>query len=146
MSMVQKVVDKPITVIVLFAIIVGFGIYVISDIPLEQTPDIEMPMLIVSTSYSGAGPEEVEKTVTRTIEGALMSISGLESMTSTSSEGSCRVSLEFVWGTDISAATDDVRDALDRIKMPCPMTREPRRYSNSTCRASPYFSSPLKGI
>lgn len=120
MSMVQKVVDKPITVIVLFAIIVGFGIYVISDIPLEQTPDIEMPMLIVSTSYSGAGPEEVEKTVTRTIEGALMSISGLESMTSTSSEGSCRVSLEFVWGTDISAATDDVRDALDRIKNALP--------------------------
>jgi HAE1 family hydrophobic/amphiphilic exporter-1 len=118
--MVQKVVDKPITVIVLFAIIVGFGIYVISDIPLEQTPDIEMPMLIVSTSYSGAGPEEVEKTVTRTVEGALMSISGLESMTSTSSEGSCRVSLEFVWGTDISAATDDVRDALDRIKNSLP--------------------------
>ena len=120
MSVAEKVVDRPVTIIVLFAIVVAFGIYLTWDIPLEQTPDIEMPMLIVSTTYSGAGPEEVEKTITRTLEGTLLSLSGLKNMTSSSSEGACRVILEFVWGTDITEATNDVRDALDRVKNALP--------------------------
>ncbi len=120
MSIIKTVVNRPVTIFILFVLIIGIGIYVVQELPIDLFPDVEMPMLIVTTEYTGAGPEEVEKTVTRILEGTLSSVSGLNNMTSRSSEGSSMIALEFIWGTDLSEATNDVRDKIELAKRSLP--------------------------
>ncbi len=120
MSIEQKVISKPVSVIVVFAILVGLGVYLIGRIPINQFPEIEVTTVNVRVSYPGAGPEDVEKSVTRLLEGALISLNGLQTLSSTSSEGSSRVSLEFASGIDLAEATNDIRDALERVRNALP--------------------------
>ncbi|MBN2324007.1 MAG: efflux RND transporter permease subunit [Spirochaetes bacterium] len=120
MSMLKTVVNRPVMIFIVFVLIIGVGIYVVRELPIDLFPDVENPVLIVTTTYSGAGPEEVEETVTRTLEGSLSSVSGISSMSSTSSEGSSMIRLTFTWGTDLSEATNDVRDKIELAKRGLP--------------------------
>lgn len=97
-------------------IIAVFGITGFSSLPLALTPNIELPVAMVMTTYSGAGPQEVENLVTRTIEQACASVSGMDEINSVSSEGSSQVSVTFTDDTDMSEAMVDLRDRIDRVK------------------------------
>ncbi len=79
-------------------------------------PDVSFPSITVRVSYAGVGPLEMEELVTRPIEQALSAVAGLERIESTSQEGSSRVTLNLVWGTDLNEAADDVRNRLDRVR------------------------------
>ncbi len=116
MSLSKTIVSRPTTVVIIFALIVGFGLYSISDVAIDLYPEINPPVLIVFTNYSGAGPEEVEKTVTRPLEGQLSNVSNIERITSTSSEGSSQIMIEFTYGTNMTESANDVRDRLELIK------------------------------
>lgn len=116
MSLSKTIVNRPTTVIIIFALIVGFGLYSISDVAIDLYPEIDPPVLIVFTNYSGAGPEEIEKTVTRPLEGQLSNVSNIETITSTSSEGSSQIMIEFTYGTNMTEAANDLRDRLELIK------------------------------
>jgi HAE1 family hydrophobic/amphiphilic exporter-1 len=83
-------------------------------------PEVDMPVLMVNTTYSGAGPETVEKAVTRPLESELVNLSGLSSLTSTSTEGSSSVVMEFDYGADLEAKANDVRDRIDRVRRRLP--------------------------
>jgi hydrophobic/amphiphilic exporter-1 (mainly G- bacteria), HAE1 family len=85
-------------------------------LPVDLLPEIESPQLTVSVSYDNVGPEEMELIVTDMLENALSGIPDVEQMNSTSSEGSSSVRLEFSRGTNLDAAANNVRDALDRIR------------------------------
>ncbi len=116
MSLTKAVVNRPTTLLILFALLFGFGIYTARDIAIDLFPEIEAPFLVVLTSYDGAGPEEVERSVTRPLESQLSNVSNIESITSTSAEGSSQVSLEFTWGTDMAEASNEVRDRLEFVR------------------------------
>jgi HAE1 family hydrophobic/amphiphilic exporter-1 len=116
MSMAKTAVGRPTTVFIIFALLVGLGLFALTNMPIDLFPEINPPYLVVFTSYSGAGPEEVERSVTRTLEAALSSVSSLEELTSTSSKGSSMVILEFTYGTDLAEASNSVRDALERVR------------------------------
>lgn len=120
MSIANKVVGRPVLVAIVFALIMVVGLYTVSNIALDLMPSIERPVLSVSTSYPGASPESVEKSVTATLESALINISGLKTLTSSSSEGSSRLTLEFNYGVNLSDATNDIRDKLDRVRNALP--------------------------
>jgi HAE1 family hydrophobic/amphiphilic exporter-1 len=120
MSIAQKVMSRPILGIICFGLISIVGLYMVSDIAIDMFPEMSMPMLVVSTSYSGAGPETVEETVTRPMESQLVNVSGLKEMTSTSSEGSSMIMLEFDYGTNTDAKINDIRDRLDMVKRMLP--------------------------
>jgi HAE1 family hydrophobic/amphiphilic exporter-1 len=120
MSIAQKVMSRPVLGIICFGLIAIVGLYVVSDVAIDMFPDMDIPMLAVVTSYSGAGPETVEETVTRPLEAQLVNLSGLKEMTSTSSEGSSMIMLEFDYGTSTEAKVNDIRDRLDRIKRTLP--------------------------
>jgi HAE1 family hydrophobic/amphiphilic exporter-1 len=79
-------------------------------------PKMDLPYVIVVTSYSGAGPYEVENLVTRNIESAVSTIAGVKNVYSTSSEGSSIVQMEFNEGVDLDFATIDIREKVDLIK------------------------------
>ncbi len=108
-------VHRPVFVTMATLIVIIIGSVSMSRLPIDLMPEITYPTLSVVTSYSGAGPEEVEKLVTRRIEQALSAVPGAESVTSTSSEGSSSVRISFAWGTNLDEAANDIRDRLDRI-------------------------------
>ena len=120
MSVSRSVVNRPVLFTIIFVVLSGLGIFFYRDLPVEMMPDIEYPMITVITTYSGAAPESVEKTITKPIEEALTSVSGVKELTSTSSEGRSRVMLEFDFGTNLDTATNDIRDKLDRVKRQLP--------------------------
>jgi HAE1 family hydrophobic/amphiphilic exporter-1 len=92
------------------------GIFAFVNLPIDLYPEIEVPYLLVMTTYSGAGPEEVERSVSRVMEAQLSNVSGLEKITSTSSKGASMVVLEFSYGTDLADAANSVRDNLEIAK------------------------------
>jgi len=96
-------------------IVIILGGVAFSRLPIDLLPDITYPTLSIFTTYENASPEEVEELITRPIEGAMAAVPGVEEVTSVSTEGSSQVRIMFGWGTDLDAATDDVRDRLDRI-------------------------------
>ncbi|MCL2211382.1 MAG: efflux RND transporter permease subunit [Treponema sp.] len=116
MSMVKGVVARPTTILIIFLLLIGLGIFAMINLPIDLYPEINPPILVVFTSYSGAGPEEVERSVTRLLESALSSASGIEKVTSTSSKGSSAVIMEFSYGTDMSDASNSIRDLLERVR------------------------------
>ena len=145
MSLVQRTINHPVSVAVLFGIVAAFGLYLINLIPIDQYPNIEMPTVMIITSYSGAGPEEVEKTVTRVLEGGLVSTNNLDKMTSTSSEGSSLIQLEFTWGTNIADATNDIRDAIDRVRSSLPDNSSSPRIFKFNASNMPILRLSIRG-
>jgi HAE1 family hydrophobic/amphiphilic exporter-1 len=116
MRIVKTIVSRPTTFFIFFVLLIGLGLFAMVNLPIDLYPEINPPILVVITSYSGAGPEEVERSVTRPLEAILSGVSGLERITSTSSKGSSMVLLEFTYGTDMSDASNSIRDALERIR------------------------------
>jgi HAE1 family hydrophobic/amphiphilic exporter-1 len=97
-------------------LLIGLGVFAMLNLPIDLFPEINPPYLAVITSYPGAGPEEVERSVSRVLEAALSGVSSLEKVTSTSSKGSSMVMMEFTYGTDLVDASNSVRDALERVR------------------------------
>lgn len=111
----EKTLEHPVLTLMVFTLLGLMGIFSLGNTSVSLMPDIDMPYLMVSATYENAGPESVEKSVTTLIEDALVSLSNLKEITSTSSEGRSSVFLEFNYGTNLDIATNDVRDKLDRI-------------------------------
>ena len=112
----KTAVKRPIAIIVLVAGLIIFGLSSILNMSLQLIPDMEMPMLIIQTVYPQAGPEDVEKLVTKKIEDTCGTISGLDQVMSRSMENVSLVILSFDYGTDIDDAYMDVQSAVGRIK------------------------------
>ena len=115
MNISKSTLEHPVLTLIVFVLLGIMGIFTLSDVAISLMPDIDNPYLMVRTTYTNAGPESVEKTVTKLLEGQLISVSGLKNLTSTSAEGSSRISLEFNYGTDLDIATNNVRDKIDRV-------------------------------
>jgi HAE1 family hydrophobic/amphiphilic exporter-1 len=116
MTLSQRVVKRPILVTVAFVLIIIVALYSIRTVPLELMPTASPPYVMVSTIYIGAGPETVEKTVTKVLEASLSSVQGIKSITSTSSDGQSFITLEFNYGKDLDKAANDIRDKVDTIR------------------------------
>ena len=120
MSLSRKTLEHPVLFLMIFALLCALGIFSLQKVAIALMPETENPFLMVMTTYSNAGPESVEKTITMPIESALSSLNNLKSLSSTSSEGSSTVSLEFEYGTNLDEAVSDIRDKLDRVKRSLP--------------------------
>ena len=132
-SFIELVVKKPVAVCMGIVAIVILGIVSLSRLPVDFLPNMELPFISVRTTYDNAGPEEVEKSVTRLIESAVSGINNVKTITSSSREGISSVFIEFNWGSDLSSATADIREALDRIRSSLPDDAEsPAVYKFST--------------
>ena len=112
----EKVQRHPILICMVFILVAVMGMFTFKKTSISLFPDIDSPYLMVFASYPNAGPESVEKSVTKILEDSLVSLSDLKQITSTSNEGTSMVSLEFNYGTDLDIATNDVRDKLDRVR------------------------------
>ena len=108
-------IHRPIFTTMVVLIVIVLGTVSLQRLSIDLLPDITMPRLSVSTSYANASPEEIETLITRPIEEAMSAVSGVEEVSSTSSEGRSNVTVTFTWGTNIDEAANDMRDRLDRV-------------------------------
>ncbi len=109
-------VKRPVTTIMLMFIFAVLGLISLLYLKTELIPSLTFPNLMVVTEYPGAGPLEVEKGLTRPLETAIRSVSGIKNAKSTSSEGVCVINAEFNWGENLDEATNQIRDRVGRIK------------------------------
>ncbi|MEX0994810.1 MAG: efflux RND transporter permease subunit, partial [Balneolaceae bacterium] len=117
-------VKRPVTFLMSTLILIGFGIFGLSNLRLNLYPDVSFPSITVYTVYEGVAPEDIETLVTRPIEESVGSVSGIQRVRSLSSQGSCVVQLNFNWGTDLFVAETEVRKRLDQIRRSIPLDAE----------------------
>ena len=120
-------VKKSITVMVLSVIIIVFGVYSYLVLPRENEPDITIPYVFVSTNYKGVSPTDIETSITIEIEKKLKGLDGVKKIQSVSSEGLSSINIEFITGTDIDQALQDVKDKVDEAKgeLPADLENDP---------------------
>jgi hydrophobic/amphiphilic exporter-1 (mainly G- bacteria), HAE1 family len=108
-------VRRPILAFVLNALIVLAGVAGLFGAEIRELPNVDRPVVTITTAFSGAAPETVDQELTGRIEGAVGRVSGVRSIASNSRFGRSRVTLEFNDNVDIDVAATDVRDAVARI-------------------------------
>jgi HAE1 family hydrophobic/amphiphilic exporter-1 len=117
-SLIAGVVIRPVTVTMVTVALLLFGLVAVFRMPVELLPELGYPSITVQTAYPDAAPSEVEELVTRPIEELVGGVPGIVSVESVSREGVSEIVLDFVWGTAIDRAMADVREKLDRVRLP----------------------------
>ncbi len=120
-------VRKSTTVAVLALVLIIIGTYCYLTLPRESSPDITIPNVFISTDYRGVSPADIETSVTIEIEKKIKGLDGLKKIQSISSEGRSMINVEFVTGTDIDQALQDVKDKVDEAlgELPTDLEEDP---------------------
>lgn len=116
MSASKFAVKHPTMMLIVFIVLTALGVYSATSLPLDLMPEMNIPYVVVSTTYRNASPSEVEEKVTETLESSLSGISGLKHITSVSSKGSSMIQMEFTTDTDMTEATGTIRDRIDMVR------------------------------
>ena len=120
MGITKFVLKRPVTIVMALLCLLVFGISSVFNATMEQMPEMETPMLIISTRYDGAGPEDICELVTEPIEDEVSTLEGVKSVSSTSSDGSSMVMLEYDYGTDMDEAYSDLTKKMNSIERQLP--------------------------
>ncbi|MCH8979792.1 MAG: efflux RND transporter permease subunit, partial [Armatimonadetes bacterium] len=113
MGLTKLAIQRPVFILMVMALIVMGGLVAFNSMRVEENPDVSFGIISISTSYPGAGAEEVNNLVTRELEEAVSGVAGLLEVTSTSQEGVSSVVLQFDVGVDMDVALNDVRSKID---------------------------------
>ena len=116
MKLTDFCIRRPITTGAFFTALMILGFISTAKMPIDLLPQVTYPSIFISTDYTGAGPEEVERLISVPVERAVSTINGVKSISSDSSEGSSRVRVEFDWGVKLDEVTNDIRANVDRVK------------------------------
>ncbi|MCC0030591.1 MAG: efflux RND transporter permease subunit [Brucellaceae bacterium] len=108
-------VRRPVLSLVINLLIVVAGLAGLYGAEIRELPDVDRPVITVTTNYTGAAPETIDRELTAVVEGAVARVAGVAAISSTSSFGRSRVTIEFNDDADLSVAASDVRDALGRV-------------------------------
>ena len=126
-SLTSVSIKRPVATAMFFLVVITVGVVGFRYLPVDLLPNIEFTQITVWTQYPNVGPEEIETIITDPIENALAGTPNVERVSSQSGDGFSRVSLEFTRGTDLSEASNDLRDALNRVVTQLPPEVEPPR-------------------
>ncbi|PPI85290.1 multidrug transporter AcrB [Marinobacter maroccanus] len=118
-------IKRPVFATVLSLLIVVFGLAALMGLPVREYPDIDPPVVSISTDYTGAAAEVVDTQITQVIEGAISGIEGIRSIESSTEQGESRTSIEFTTARDVDIAANDVRDAVSRVANQLPDEADP---------------------
>ncbi len=138
-------VRRPVLTTMLVVILVFLGGFSYFNLGVDLTPEIEFPVVTVTTVYPGAGPEDVELQVTEPIEDAISTLADLETLTSYSRENVSIVVIEFDYDVDADLAAIDVKDKVDAIRAALPADAEPPTIQKLDIRAMPVVELALSG-
>src|SRR5438445_12783675 len=109
-------IQRPVLATMMNLVLVLFGIIGLSRLPVRELPDIDPPIVSVSTIYPGANARVVETEVTERLEEQINNIEGIKTLSSQSREGVSTITIEFNLARDIDIAAQDVRDRVARVR------------------------------
>jgi HAE1 family hydrophobic/amphiphilic exporter-1 len=118
---------RPVLAFVLNTLIAVAGLAAFYGVEIRELPDVDRAVITVNTDFTGAAAETVDRELTDPIEGGVARVSGVKSISSTSSFGRSRVTIEFNDGVDLDVAASDVRDAVSRLSNQLPDEADPPR-------------------
>ncbi len=115
MTLTATIVKRPMAALMIILAIIVFGGMSVMNMEQESMPSMETPMMIVMTNYSGVDPENIDKFITQEIEGAVGTLSGIDSISSQSRTGSSQVMLQYEYGTNMDEAYTELKESIDRV-------------------------------
>ena len=107
---------NPVVPIVLFLAMTLAGVVSFSRMDVQDMPDIEFPLVIVSISQPGASPSEITTQITQKVESAVRGVEGVRTISASANEGNTTVTAEFQIGDDVNAAVNEIKNAVDQIR------------------------------
>ena len=144
MNLPSVCINRPVLSIVLSMLIVLFGVIGYTYLGVREYPNVDPPIITVSTSYTGANADVIESQITEPLEESINGIAGIRSLTSSSSDGRSRITVEFELGVDMEAAANDVRDKVSRTVHDLPTDVDPPTVSKSDADANPIVALTLR--
>jgi HAE1 family hydrophobic/amphiphilic exporter-1 len=118
-------IKNPVPVVLLFLALTVAGIAGYMLMPIKRFPEVSFPVITVTVTQSGAAPSEMETQITRPVEDAAVSVAGVKHISSTVTLGSSVTTVQFQIGTDPQQALDQMRSAIDRIRVNLPNGIDP---------------------
>ena len=137
-------IKRPVFATVLSLLIVVFGLAALFGLPVREYPDIDPPVVSISTDYTGAAAEVVDTQITQIIEGAISGIEGIRSIQSSTRQGGSYTSIEFSATRNVDIAANDVRDAISRVSNELPDEADPPVVSKADSDARPMMWVTLR--
>ncbi|MFD0695874.1 efflux RND transporter permease subunit [Paenibacillus sp. GCM10027628] len=138
-------VHRPVTIFMIMVVLVLIGSISLPLLPVDLYPNLEIPTANVSVTWSGASPAQVEQQITKKVEAAMATISGVTQMDSNSRTGSSSVSVDFNYGTNLDQAVLSMRDKLDRLKRTLPTDADAPVVSRVDPNSTPVLTLALYG-
>jgi HAE1 family hydrophobic/amphiphilic exporter-1 len=120
MSIYSASVKRPVTTILVFVALMVVGIYSLVQLPVDLYPEMELPYIVVYTTYPGASATDIESNVTRPLENSLNSVNKLKEITSRSSDAVSIIFMNFEYGTNLDEASNDIRSSLGFVERVLP--------------------------
>lgn len=120
MNFFQLIIRRSVGTFLIIAAAVILGLFFVQTLAVSFYPDFSVPALFINTAYPGAGPETVESEVSKLIEESISTISGIDEIQSTSSEGFSLVRVAFAFGEDIDLKNQEIQEKLDRVAASLP--------------------------
>ena len=118
MNIPKFCIKHKVTTLMAFIMITVFGVAFTGQLQMSLLPAVEAPAAVVICYYNGANPSDMEQLVTRPLESAVMSVSGVESVSSSSSDGVSQLQVTYVDGTDLDIAATKLREKFDMLSLP----------------------------
>jgi len=137
MSLSATSIKRPVLTIVMSIVVIIFGGIGFTSLPVREYPSVDPPIINVRTSYPGANAEIIDSQITEILEASISGISGIRTLTSTSSDGSSSITVEFELGVDMEGAANDVRDRVSRVQYRLPRDCDPPTVFKSDADANP---------
>lgn len=124
MKLSDFAIKRPVTMLMVVVVIMILGFVSISKMSIDLLPDIDVPVIVVLTTYPGAASEEIEDTITKPIEKSVSGVESVKTIISDSQPNVSAVQVKFNWGTDLDIAAMNIREKLDLIKGSLPDNAE----------------------
>ena len=137
MNISELSIRRPVLATVLTIIILLFGLIGYTTLGVREYPSVDNPIISVTCSYPGANAEVIENQITEPLEQNISGIPGNRSLSSTSQQGQCRITVEFELSVDLETAANDVRDKVSRAQRYLPRDCDPPTVSKADADASP---------
>ncbi|MCA8962769.1 MAG: efflux RND transporter permease subunit, partial [Planctomycetes bacterium] len=139
MKLSEISIQRPVFATVMSIVIILFGVIGLTRLPVREYPDIDPPIVSVTTFYRGASPSVVETEITDVLEEQFATIEGIKTMTSSSREQGSVITIEFELKRDVEEAANDVRDRVSRMRGALPGEADDPIVSKVDTNAQPIY-------
>src|SRR5215207_3109815 len=145
MGLTRLAISRPLAILMMIIGLVLMGAVSYTRMKVDRFPAISFPAVFVSIQYAGAAPTDMEELIAKPVENAVAGLPGIDTITSTSSEGSASINVRFVEGTDTNQAAMDVERRISSIRRRLPVDMDAPNVTKADVTSIPVMNIALSG-